>query len=160
MGALPTLTIGGLAGVGLQGASVSVGSRDEPVSQPVRPGGAGVSGTPFAAYFRRTAGTGPVVTGSTPDNEGVASAGALALSVTFDRPMRRDSYSFTKSDVGPFPDCDPEPQVSDDARTFTLRCTVVAGKVYAVGVNEGQFRNFVGIDGTPALSKVIRFSAR
>jgi hypothetical protein len=74
--------------------------------------------------------------------------------------MRRDSYSFTTSDAGTFPDCETKPEVSADARTFTLRCTVAAGTIYAVGVNDGQFRNFVGVDGTPARSRVIRFSAR
>ncbi len=120
------------------------------------PDGKGV----FVAYHHRVSREVPKISRSRPADGTVVPAGPVTISVTFDRPMQRDSYSFTSTDVAGYPDCDPRPQVSADGRTSTLRCTASAGKAYAVGINYGRFRNFVGANGTPARPEVIRFSTR
>lgn len=88
-------------------------------------------------------------------------AGPVTISVTFDRPMRAKSYSFVTTDRGLYPDCPAAPVQSADRRTFTLKCTVKAGQRYAIGINTGRFRNFVGAaDGLPALAATLTFSVR
>jgi len=86
-------------------------------------------------------------------------AGKIQLKVTFDRPMRA-SYSFVVArDRASFPACAPKPQQSKDGRTFTLACTVVAGKDYWIGFNSAKFQNFASVTGVPATPATLRFSA-
>ena len=89
-------------------------------------------------------------------------AGPVTISVTFDRPMRANSYSFVMVDGAAYPDCgDAAPVRSANGRTFTIKCRVEAGRRYAVGFNTGRFRNFVSATaGPPALAATLRFSTR
>jgi hypothetical protein len=101
----------------------------------------------------------PKVVATSPPAGAVVPAGPLQLTVTFDRPMRPDGYSFIG---GPplFPDCASRPTVSADRRSFTLACKVEPGRSYQVGFNNLLHRNFVGEDGQPATPASIRFQAR
>ncbi|WP_374469129.1 hypothetical protein [Phenylobacterium sp.] len=131
-----------------------------PSSQPGHRHAATVAG--FALLLGSAAAAQPApprVVATHPAAGAVVPAGPLTLSVTFDRPMRTDGYSFIG---GPplFPDCAPKPTVSADRRTFTLDCKVVAGRSYQVGFNNLVHRNFVGEDGQPATPAAIRFQAR
>lgn len=102
----------------------------------------------------------PHVVATTPADGASVAAGPVTISVTFDRPMRAGSYSFTSIDAAPYPDCARTPRQSADGRRFTLACRVVAGRRYGIGFNGGQFRNFVGLDGVPATPAALVFSAR
>ncbi|MDB5454527.1 MAG: transcriptional regulator, LuxR family [Caulobacter sp.] len=104
--------------------------------------------------------TPPRVVSTYPAANARVPAGKLALSVTFDRPMRNASYSFVRRDSNSFPICGTKPAQSADRRTFTLACVVEAGRGYEVGFNSDRNRNFVGQDGVPATPAVLRFSAR
>lgn len=87
-------------------------------------------------------------------------AGRIAVKVTFDQPMRA-SYSFVVArDRASFPNCDAKPVQSKDGRSFTLACTVEAGKDYWIGFNNDRFRNFQSVAGAPAVPATLRFSAR
>ncbi|KQR81385.1 Ig-like domain-containing protein [Sphingomonas sp. Leaf343] len=120
------------------------------------PSGKGV----FVAYHHRLDTDAPTVSRSSPADGAIVPAGPITLSVTFDRPMQRDGYSFTSTDFGATPECKPKADVSADGRTFALRCSVEAGTSYAVGINYGHFRSFAARDGTPAKMSIIRFSTR
>ncbi len=101
----------------------------------------------------------PRVVAMTPASGAVVRAGTIRIAVTFDRPMRRDSYSFVKTGTAPYPDCDRQPTVSADGRTFMLACHVVAHQRYSVGINGGRFRNFAAADtGQPAIPALLSFS--
>jgi hypothetical protein len=96
-----------------------------------------------------------------PSSGAVVAAGALELSVTFDRPMRPGNYSFVRKDPTTYPNCAPEaPTQSADGRTFTLPCTVEAGREYEVWFNSEPYMNFKGEDGTPAVPFQLRFRTK
>ncbi|MFT4251329.1 MAG: hypothetical protein QM608_02455 [Caulobacter sp.] len=101
----------------------------------------------------------PRVVAVSPAPGAVVPAGRLALTVTFDQPMR-PSWSFVMRDRASFPDCDPKPVQSPDRRSFTLACAVRAGRAYEVGFNNARHRNFASEAGIPAAPAVVRFTAR
>ena len=122
----------------------------------------------FAAYPLRpargagaTRGGAAAVVATSPGDGTLIAAGPFALTVTFDRPMRARSYSFTTPE-GParYPRCEGQPVQSADRRSFTLRCVADPGHAYAVGFNTPPYRNFVSEDGMPAASATVRFGAR
>lgn len=87
--------------------------------------------------------------------------GNLALRVTFDRPMRADSYSFVMLSPDTFPSCAEKPAQSADRRTFTLHCTVERHHAYKIGLNSARFQNFAAAAGdVPAVPATLRFSTR
>lgn len=103
--------------------------------------------------------TAPRVVATTPGSDARIAPGRLVISVTFDQPMRRNSYSFVETGQGRYPDCDRTPRQSADRRSFTLNCRIEPGQSYAIGFNGGRFRNFVGANGVPAEPSLLRFSS-
>ncbi len=101
----------------------------------------------------------PRVVAVSPAPGAVVPAGPLALSVTFDQPMQA-GWSFVTRDPAAFPACAPKPVQSKDRRSFTLSCTVQAGRRYEVGFNNDRHRKFASEAGVPAIPAVVRFSAR
>jgi DNA-binding CsgD family transcriptional regulator len=102
----------------------------------------------------------PRVVATNPRVGAVVPSGPLTLSVTFDRPMRRGSYSFVQVSAGSYPECAGRPAHSADGRTFTLRCTVRPGRSYEIWLNRQPYMNFTAEDGTPALPYQLTFRAR
>lgn len=103
----------------------------------------------------------PRVVATSPATGATLAPGPFTLHITFDQPMRGDSYSFVATDVASYPDCEQTPQQSSDRRSFTLRCTGKAGQRYAIGFNYGRFRNFVSLKGNlPATSAVLTFRVK
>lgn len=123
--------------------------------------GAGVTAAAMlAASAGETPAAPPRVLRIVPSSGATVPAGPLEVTVTFDRPMRGDGWSFTTSDRGRYPRCAAVPRLSPDRRTFTLACTVEAGGRYAIGINGGRYRNFVGENGMPATAAETMFRAR
>jgi hypothetical protein len=84
--------------------------------------------------------------------------GEFVLSVTFDRPMRAQSFSYVKSDEGAFPVCQGMPALSADASTFSVRCHAVANKQYVIWLNNPSNRNFKSAEtGEPATPFQLHF---
>lgn len=102
----------------------------------------------------------PRVLATTPAEGATVPPGPFALSVTFDRPMARRSWSFVQDAPETYPDCARTPVPSADRRTFTLRCVARPGGRYEVWFNRGKFANFRSADGVPATPYRLRFSAR
>ncbi|WP_238941091.1 LuxR C-terminal-related transcriptional regulator [Sphingomonas beigongshangi] len=117
-------------------------------------------GDPFVVYLKRIPTTVPHMISTSPAQGATIPAGPYTLSVTFDRPMRARSYSFVTSNVGDYPDCDGKPQQSPDGRTFTMRCSAVAGRTYAIGFNSERFGNFASVDGVSATPSMLSFDTR
>ena len=120
---------------------------------------AALPGTPREMARAPVAGA-PRVVAIAPASGSIVPAGALTVTVTFDRAMRGDGWSFTSSDGGVYPACASAPRVAADRRTFTLDCRVERGGRYAIGITGGGYRNFVGADGIPALPAETRYRAR
>jgi DNA-binding CsgD family transcriptional regulator len=107
------------------------------------------------------AATGAHVVSTTPRQGAVIAPGRFTLSVTFDRPMMADSYSFVQVSSDTYPSCFANrPTVSRDRRTFSMSCTAAAGRQYQVWLNSPPYLNFRAINGVSAEPFQLRFSAR
>ncbi|MBO9545531.1 hypothetical protein [Caulobacter sp.] len=104
------------------------------------------------------AGAIPLVRAVSPAVGAEIAAGKIQIKVTFDQPMRA-SWSFVMRDPASYPDCAKTPVQSADGRTFTLDCTVEAGKDYWIGFNSERFKGFQSLDGVAAKPAMVRFSA-
>jgi DNA-binding CsgD family transcriptional regulator len=102
----------------------------------------------------------PRVVATYPAANTAVPAGRLAIKITFDQPMRPESYSVIMHDRASFPACLGKPAQSVDGRSFTLDCVVATGRSYALGFNNDRHRNFVSVDGVPASPATLRFSTR
>lgn len=102
-----------------------------------------------------TSSAAPRVVETAPADSAIIPAGPVTIRVTFDQPMRANSFSFVTTDRGRYPDCARRPQQSPDGRSFTLACRAVQPGRYAIGFNGGRFHNFVGrqsgLSAAPAL---------
>ncbi len=102
----------------------------------------------------------PRVVGTMPKLGSTIPAGPFTLSVTFDRAMHDESYSFVRVSPDSYPRCDQKPQLSADRRTYSLRCMAEAGKHYEVWFNSGSYMAFRAEDGTPSKPYRLLFEAR
>jgi DNA-binding CsgD family transcriptional regulator len=103
----------------------------------------------------------PRVVATFPAPGAVVPPGPVTLRVTYDRPMRRQSYSFVQKSPGSYPDCGKHmPQQSADGRTFTLRCEVRAGRSYEIWFNRPPYMNFTSDGGVPASPFQLLFRTR
>ncbi len=103
----------------------------------------------------------PHVVSTRPAEGAVVPAGPVSLTVTFDRPMRRASYSFVSASPNTYPECgDHVPVQSADGRTFTLACSVRSGKSYEVLFNSPDYKNFMSEEGVPATPHRLKFRAK
>jgi len=84
------------------------------------------------------------------------------MTVTFDRKMEDGAWSWTQESDETFPKIEAHKHISYDTAmtTCTLPCKVEPGKVYWVGINNGDFRNFCSADGDPAVSYAILFATQ
>lgn len=102
----------------------------------------------------------PHVVETSPADGATIEAGRFNLVVTFDRPMRANSYSFVQLSADSYPDCGRRVIQSADGRSFTLRCTGQPGRSYRVGFNLSPYTNFASADGTIARPFQIAFRSR
>ena len=104
--------------------------------------------------------TAPNVVSTSPADGSTISSGPFDLTIRFDRPMLEGSYSFVQISPETFPDCRPGAQMSPDRRSYTMRCTVAAGRDYEVWFNRPPYVNFKSTNGVSAQPHRIRFKAR
>lgn len=103
----------------------------------------------------------PQVASTVPAADAVIAPGRIRLSVTYDRPMRPQSYSFVQTSTETYPDCGAnQPAVSTDHRTFTLICDVRPGQRYEILFNSPPYMNFVDDKGVAATPYRLRFRTR
>lgn len=94
----------------------------------------------------------PKVISTFPTQGATVAPGRINLSVTFDRPMRPQSYSFVQKSAETYPDCGAnQPVQSADGRTFKLTCKLEPGRRYEVWFNNPPYMNFVDPNGAPAV---------
>ena len=68
--------------------------------------------------------------------------GPFRMSVTFDRPMAPQSYSFVRSDEGAYPDCTGTPRLSADRLTYSIECNAQAPGKYVMYFNRPPYLAF------------------
>lgn len=102
----------------------------------------------------------PNVVSTSPADGSTIAPGPFDLTVRFDRPMLEGSYSFVQISPETFPECRLGAQMSSDRRSYTMRCTAVAGRDFEVWFNRPPYVNFKATNGVPAQPHRIRFKAR
>jgi hypothetical protein len=116
-------------------------------------GGGGRSGAPTSEA--------PRVIATFPASGATVPAGPITLRVTFDRPMRRHSYSFVQKSPETFPNCGRnQPRQSADGRTFLLQCEVLPNRSYEVWFNNPPYMKFASEIGVPATPHRLAFRSR
>jgi DNA-binding CsgD family transcriptional regulator len=99
------------------------------------------------------------VVATSPAQGSVIKPGRFLLSVTYDRPLAAQSYSFVQVSPQSYPHCEGSAVLSRDRRTYTLRCTASPGRSYEVWFNRPPYMNFRSADGVPAEPFRLRFKA-
>jgi len=92
----------------------------------------------------------PRVVRTSPASGAVIRPGSFILSVTFDQPMLEGSMSYVHKALDTNPECAFPAHLSNDARTFTVRCTVAPSRHYEIWFNSPPYMNFESIKGVPA----------
>src|SRR5690606_10055504 len=141
--------------------------RDDKIVVPHPPAGADTlasmdQGTiaMLAAAIAASANVAKVVATELADGAEIA-AGPFTLSVTFDRAMAPQHYSFVRTDEGVFPECAGPPQLSADQRTYSLECTAKAPGKHVVYFNKPPYTAFRdAATGTPAGAARLEFTVR
>ena len=103
-------------------------------------------------------GAAPKVVATEPAAGATVPAGPFQLKVTFDQKMMANSYSFVTLQDGTYPPCQKTPTLSADGTSFSLDCTLEAGKSYALGFNGGNYLNFKNEAGVAAVPSQLHFS--
>lgn len=103
----------------------------------------------------------PNVVATSPGADEAIEPGEFTLSVTFDVPMRAQSFSFVRSDDGAFPECRGLPTLSSNALTYSWPCTAAPNQHYVVSFNRPPYMNFKSAEtGQPATPFRLHFSTR
>jgi hypothetical protein len=84
-------------------------------------------------------------------------AGLTELQVTFSKPMRDGTWSWTTWGEDNFPEVVGKIHYMDDGRTCVLPVKLQPGKFYATWVNSSKFRNFKDAGGQPAVPYLLTF---
>lgn len=102
----------------------------------------------------------PRVISTSPADKSTISPGPFDLTVSFDRPMMRDSYSFVRVSLETFPDCSPKAQLLTDGKSYTFRCSAKAGREYEIWFNRPPYMNFKSREGISAQPHSIKFRTK
>jgi len=103
---------------------------------------------------------GPKVVRTSPSPGAVIAPGFFTLSVTFDKPMADGSFSYVQKAHGTFPDCGFPARLSDDKRTFAVRCSVLPSRNYEIWFNSRPYMNFKDLNGISAEPHQLLFRTR
>ena len=93
---------------------------------------------------------GPKVVSTFPPVDAVVPAGVDRIAVTFDRPMKDQSWSFTTGGEHGFPEVAGPPERSIDGRTFVLPVKLRPHTTYVVWMNSGRYLDFKDEQGRAA----------
>lgn len=102
----------------------------------------------------------PKVVGTEPTDGAEIVSAPFTLSVSFDRAMAPDSYSFVRNtDEGAFPDCALPPRLSPDRRTYSLECAAPPPGKYVIYFNRPPYMAFRdAASGAPAQPHRLEFT--
>ncbi len=98
------------------------------------------------------------VTGTYPADGASVPGGTVIIRISFDQNMSADSWSYTRSDKGKFPNCLTKPRLLPDRRSFVLLCSLDLNTAYAFDVNASPTFETVGGRKAPAVPVSFRTS--
>ena len=101
----------------------------------------------------------PVVIRTVP-TAGVANVdpGITELRVTFSKPMKDGSWSWSTWGQDSFPELTGKPKYLDDGRTCVVQVKLQPGKFYASWLNSEKYKNFKDTNGLPAVPYLLTFT--
>ena len=103
----------------------------------------------------------PVVIKTVPEAGAVGVDTALTeIKVTFSKPMRDGSWSWSTVSQESFPETVGKPHYLADGRTCALTVKLQPGKTYAMWVNSQKFTGFKDTDGRSAVPYLLVFETR
>ena len=102
----------------------------------------------------------PTVVRTSPAAGALVAPGTIVLSVTFDQPMADGGFSYVQKSAESFPHCGFPANLSADKRTFTVSCTLEAGRNYEIWFNSPPYMNFKSASGVPAEPHQLLFSTK
>jgi hypothetical protein len=103
----------------------------------------------------------PVVVKTVPEaGSGDADPAATEIRVTFSKPMRDGSWSWSTASPQTFPQTTGEPKYLEDGRTCVLPVKLEPGRTYAIWLNSQRFRNFKDEHDRPAVPYLLVFQTR
>jgi DNA-binding CsgD family transcriptional regulator len=113
----------------------------------------------FAFHVSSTSPTGavPKVTATSPKTGATIKPGSFVLSVTYDRPMREQAYSFA-GDARLVPENCGDVEQSKNGRTYSERCHASPGRHYEIWFNREPYMHFQSKEGIPAQPYRLVFS--
>jgi RNA polymerase sigma-70 factor (ECF subfamily) len=82
------------------------------------------------------------------------------IRVTFSKPMRDKSWSWTSGNVYATPKTNGEIHYENGRRTCVMPVKLEPGKTYVMGINSERFQGFQDADGRPALPYLLAFRTR
>jgi hypothetical protein len=80
------------------------------------------------------------------------------LRVTFSKPMKDGSWSWSTWGQDNFPELVGKPKYLGDGRTCVVQVKLQPGKFYATWLNSEKFRNFKDTNGLPAVPYLLTFT--
>jgi tRNA A-37 threonylcarbamoyl transferase component Bud32 len=105
--------------------------------------------------------TPPVVINTVPESGASAVDPTLTeLCVTFSKPMRDGSWSWTVWGEEKFPEMTGPPQFLADGKTCVLPVKLLPGKLYATWLNSDYHKDFTDAEGQPAVPYLLIFETR
>lgn len=101
-----------------------------------------------------------VVSTSPANGETDVDPGLEAITVTFDRPMKPDSFAWSYENKEDFPDVQGTPAYDSEQTTNTLPVKLAPGRQYAIWLNTSEMKGFLSVDGEPSPPYKLVFTTR
>jgi len=101
-----------------------------------------------------------VISTSPANGETDVDPGLEAITVTFDRAMKSDSFAWSYEKKEDFPDVQGTPSYDSEQTTNTLPVKLAPGRQYAIWLNTAEMKGFVTVDGEPSPPYKLVFTTR
>lgn len=101
-----------------------------------------------------------VVSTSPANGETDVDSGLEAITVTFDRPMKPDSFAWSYENKEDFPDVEGTPAYDSQRTTNTLPVKLAPGRRYVIWLNTSEIKGFLSVDGEPSPPYKLVFTTR
>lgn len=145
--ALLLMCLAGVMGCGNQASEETSSSENQPAS----------ASLPASVSSENP----PRIISTSPANGEIDVDPALqAITVTFDQPMKADSFAWSYEKKEDFPDVQGTPAYDEKQTTNTLPVKLAPGREYAIWLNTSELKGFVSVDGEPSPPYKLVFSTR
>lgn len=103
----------------------------------------------------------PVVVKTVPEAGSTTVApGGVEIKVTFSKPMRDQTWSWSSAWQGSEPEVVDKPKYQADGKTCVIKVKLVPGKTYGYWLNSEKFKNFKDTSGRPAVPYLLTFKTK